>query len=80
MNNEDKILNLVEKIYKELQDTKNELKDFRIETSNRFDKLENKLDDVEAKNANRHVEINSKLNKIEKEVSEHDDIIFKRIK
>lgn len=64
MNNEDKLFELLEKIYIELQDTKAELKEFRGETNQRFDNLEDKLNDLEAANATNHIATNTRLNKI----------------
>jgi len=71
MNNENKLYELVEKIYIEMQDMKKEITDFREETNNRFGKLEskvddiaNKIDDLEVNNANRHLYINGELKRI----------------
>lgn len=64
MGNEDKIYDLLEKIYIELQDAKKEIKDFRGEAYKRFDNLEDKLNDLEAINADNHITIKSRLDKI----------------
>ncbi|MBU5311865.1 hypothetical protein KQI38_07470 [Tissierella carlieri] len=68
MNNEDKLFNLLEKIYIELQDTKTELKEFRVETNTRFDSLDDKLNDLEGTNAANHVAIGNKLNKVSRDL------------
>jgi len=70
MTNDNKLYELVEKIYIDMQSMKKELNEFREETNNRFDtletkvdKIESKLDDIEANNANRHLDINEQLTK-----------------
>lgn len=68
MNNEDKLFDLLEKIYIELQDTKTELKEFRAESNTRFDSLDDKLNDLEGTNAANHVAIGNKLNKVSRDL------------
>ena len=68
MNNEDKMFDLLEKIYIELQDTKTELKEFRAETNTRFDSLDDKLNDLEGTNASNHIDIGKKLSKVSRDL------------
>lgn len=80
MDNNEKMFELMTKMYSEMQKgfknvnekingVENELKDFRKETNDRFDKLENKLDDVEANNGDRHIEINGKVENMKSDIS-----------
>lgn len=75
MNNEDKLFDLMTKMYAEMQEgfkrleneiteVRNNLNEFRSETHERFDILDDKLNDLEANNADRHVYINKELKNI----------------
>lgn len=43
---------------------KDEVKEFRTQTMERFDSVEDKLNDLEATNATNHIDTNAKLNKV----------------
>ena len=79
MNNEDKLFDLVTKMYSDMQEgfkkvnqrlntVETELKEFREETNTNFSNLEDKLNNLEGTNATNHVAINSKLNKVSEDL------------
>jgi len=79
VNNEDKLYDLLEKVYLELQDTKKELKgdissvrtklnDFREETNDRFNNVENEVRNVKNDLNNFREETNDRFNNVENEV------------
>lgn len=80
MNNEEKILNLLEKVYIELQDTKKGL-------TERIDRVENTVVRIENEHGQKlnalfdgYKQNSDKLDRIESEVSKHEEFIIKRIK
>lgn len=76
MNNEDRMYNLLEKIYIDLQETKSELKEVKktvvtIEHDH-GQKLQALFDG--------YVQNSDKLDRIEKEVTKHEEIILRRVR
>ena len=80
MNNEEKILDLIEKVYIELQSTKKELNEKIDSVGNRLSRIEvehgQKLDAL----FDGHKLNSEKLDRIEAKVSKHEEIIIKKSK
>lgn len=88
---EDKVFDLLEKMYTELKDFKNDTVERFEKIDQRFDNLENKVTKIEISLENDIkpnvklalqglIDINEKLTNVESEVSKHEEIILRRIK
>ena len=77
---EEKIFNLMEKMYREIVD----IKEGQQETNNRLDKLEIKIENEITDKLNflydGFHQMTKQLNRIEEKVDQHDEIIIKRVK
>ena len=91
MNNEEKILGLLEKVYIELQETKKDLKEtkesLREEMKQGFKKLGDRLVYIENDHGKKlsalfdgYKQNSDKLDRIEAEVSKHEEIILRRVR
>ncbi len=90
MNNEDKIFNLLEKVYIDLQETKSKLGsvDSRLgNVENRLGNIENTVVRIENDHGQKldalfdgYNQNSEKLNRIEAEVAKHEEIIMRRVR
>lgn len=82
----EKIFELLERIYIEVQETKNEVKS----NTQRLDNLDNKVQKIEVKLEELDTKVNlsleghkansEQLTRIENEVSRHEEVIIRRVK
>lgn len=76
MNNEDRMYDLLEKIYIDLQETKSELKEVKKTVINIEHDHGQKLQAL----FDGYVQNSDKLDRIEKEVTKHEEIILRRVR
>ncbi|WP_353096396.1 hypothetical protein [Tissierella praeacuta] len=87
MNNEDKLFELMTKMYADMQEGFNSVKNEFKGVNDRLDKLENRVTIIEQDHGQKLTALfdgykqNSEiLERIEKEVSKHEELIIRRVK